>query len=104
MATQYIEKRSGMKDSGKWDAYSEWYEVCSDPIPAGYKIDHYKFHLEGDRQCGAWANCRLKSEAPDRVCWEFQLQGHNEGGPFHIGNPNDGIRRSEGVLEIWISN
>lgn len=101
MALQYVTKRSGQKPSGPWDQWSQWYEIASDPIPSGSKIKQYKFHLEGDRQCGAWADCRPKSITDDQVTWEFRMQGHNEGGFFHIGNPDSGIRNSEGVLEIW---
>ncbi len=101
MAEQYVEKRSGNRDSGNFANWSNWYELCSDPLPDGAKITRYAFHLEGDRQCGAWAECRPKKITDDQICWEFRMQGHNEGGIFHIGNPNEGIKQSEGVLQLW---
>ena len=82
--------RSGPKPSGAAQSWSQWYVLCSGPVPTGYRIVSNNFHLEGDRGCTAWANCEKTDERWDQVCWRFQMQGHEEGG--------DPVRNSEGVL------
>jgi len=69
---------SGPRPSGLGSAYSEWYELCSEPTPQGYIIRNVEFRLDGDRSCGAWAECRESRRTPDTVCYQFRLQGHNE--------------------------
>ena len=101
--TKRIQKRSGPQDSGKWAEFSQWYSLCSDPLPVGFRIVSHHFLLEGDRQCGAWAECRQTYSGSEKVCYEFRMQGHNEG-LLGIGNPNEGRRQSEGVLSIEVSN
>lgn len=100
-----IQKRSGPQNSGEWDGWSPWYRLCSDELPPGYRIESHEFHLEGDRQCGAWAECGQTESGTDRVCYEFRMQGHNENRALlGIGNPNSGVRQSEGVLTVVIRN
>jgi hypothetical protein len=69
---------SGPKASGLGANYSEWYELCSEPPPAGYTIRTVQFVLEGDRSCGAWAECQETKRTSNSVCWKFRLQGHSE--------------------------
>lgn len=96
--------KSGPKDSGPRADWSQWYDLCSPALPAGFRIHSSTFRLEGDRQCGAWGECRQITSGSDRVCWQFRMQGHNEGGPMMIGNPNEGRRESEGYLELILRN
>jgi hypothetical protein len=88
-------------NSGEDANFGEWYVLCTDPVPAGGVIVNSSFHLEGDRQCGAWSNCQRTTRSSHKICWSFQMQGHNEGGGLHIGNPNNGSRESTGVLS-WV--
>ena len=82
--------RSGLKASGSGIDYSGWYYITSDDAPFGWQIVNPQFHLEGDRRCGAWAECAEVSHTYNHVVWKFRLQGHNEGAPY--------VRYSEGVL------
>lgn len=91
--------KSGDKPSGEWSKFSAWYKLCSESVAENQVILSHKFYLQGDRQCGAWGECRLVDETPRFVCYEFRMQGH-EG--FPVGNPNNGSRSSEGVLEITV--
>jgi hypothetical protein len=75
--------------SGKGKSFSQWFDITSDPAPAGYTLQSAEFHLEGDRRCGAWAECREISNDGHQVTWQFRMQGHEEG-------PKDAI--SVGVL------
>ncbi len=81
---------SGNKSSGSGKAYSEWYTLCSDPLPIGYVIVSEEFRLEGHRHCGSWANCRISLKQSNKVCYDFQMQGHDR-------SP-DKIYYSNGVL------
>jgi hypothetical protein len=89
--------RSGPRLSGARKAFSEWYELCSGELPRNSTIDTADFSLSGDRSCGAWADCREKTDkrTASQVCWEFRLQGHDEW-------PASGQAMSEGVLRIVI--
>ena len=93
---------SGSKPSGPGAAFSDWYELCSDPEPDGWTIDdsQTKFVLTGDRQCNAWSECKESVKDPRKVCWQFRMQGHSEqtGGLFNQGNT--GIQFSTGVLSV----
>ncbi len=90
--------RSGPKSSGAGSNFSEEYILIA-KAPEGKKIVSDQFTLIGDRtQCGAWARCRLISRTDTMVVWAFSLQGHSEGGPLLIGNPNSGMRDSEGLI------
>jgi hypothetical protein len=85
--------RSGPKLSAAGRAFSGWYRVCSDPPPKEYGIGRIDFRLEGDRGCGAWAECRGLDGTRGEACWEFRLQGHEE-------LPAPGQASSEGVLTV----
>ncbi len=85
--------RSGPKLSGAGRAFSSWYRVCSDPPPKKYGFGRIDFRLEGDRGCGAWAECRGLDGSRGEACWEFRLQGHEE-------LPPPGQALSEGVLTV----
>lgn len=84
---------SGPRISGSGSNFSEWYSLCSDGIPQSAKITNVSFLLSGDRRCGAWANCVESERTENRVCYKFQLQGHNE-------NPPPGQAFSEGILTL----
>jgi len=99
-------KRSGAKVSGPSSQWSDWYELCSDPLPAGYEIIMEDFDLSGDRTCGSWAECYKSKSGPDKVCYSFRMQGHDENclgrssDSICAGNKNEGRRDSEGYLRI----
>jgi len=91
---------SGSKPSGPGAGFSEWYELCNDPQPAGWTVSESSFTLTGDRQCNAWSECKQTTNEPTKVCWEFRMQGHSEqaGGWFNQGNT--GIQFSTGILNV----
>lgn len=91
---------SGGRPSGQSDQFSEWYELCNDPEPAGWTIETSSFVLTGDRQCNAWSECKLTQNTPTKVCWQFRMQGHSEqaGGLFNHGNT--GVQFSTGNLRV----
>jgi hypothetical protein len=64
--------------SGDGASWGQLYELCSNPAPTGYRVVHAEFRLVGDRQCGAWAECREVEQNDSKVCWQFRLQGHGE--------------------------
>jgi hypothetical protein len=96
--------RSGPKPSGAGKDFSPWWSQCSDEPPAnGYLIESEHFELVGDRQCGAWSECKKVSQTPTKVCYEFRMQGHDEWtGPLHglIPSGNPGQALSEGILTV----
>lgn len=99
--------RSGPRDSGPYDNWSPWYEICSERLPEGYAISSFEFRLEGDRDCTGWAHCELSKNSPDEVCYRFQMQGRTEGSIGWSGariGSHQGIRSSEGVLTVTASN
>jgi hypothetical protein len=82
--------------SGNGHDWGAWYTLCTDDKPAGWTIASVvSFHLEGDRQCGAHANCEPWGvDSPTKVCRRFQMQGHDEAKP--------GVRDTDGVLiVVW---
>ncbi len=82
--------------SGIGSNWSGWYTLCTDTLPPDKVIGStVRFRLEGDRQCGAWAECREAKRTPQAVCWEFRLQGHSEWFP-----PRPAYSR--GILEFSI--
>lgn len=84
---------SGPRLSGSGSAFSDWYTICSEGIPSAARIVNVSFALSGDRRCNAWASCREVELSASRVCYQFQLQGHNEW-------PAPGQAQSEGVLTV----
>jgi len=64
--------------SGHGDQYSNWYDVTSEPTPPRYTLTNVAFHLDGDRRCGAWAECHEVRRDATRVTWAFRMQGHSE--------------------------
>lgn len=91
---------SGMQNSGVWAAYSPYYVLCGD-APNGQRIVAHQFSLRGDRTCGAWAECGLIEKSATRICYQFRMQGHNQNQALlGVGNPNSGVRQSEGVLKL----
>lgn len=100
--TQHLTVYSGKKDSGHQANYSDWYTLCTAPLPAGFRIIGQSFDLTGDRRCGGYAECEFVSGAPSKYCYRFRMQGHNEGGTLFA--PNDGVTQSEGVITYDISN
>jgi len=84
---------SGPRISGASANFSPWYRLCSEALQSPAKIVSSRFSLSGDRSCGGWANCRAVIETELQVCWEFQMQGHNEW-------PYPGQAFSEGILTI----
>jgi len=99
--------RSGPLPSGNGKNFSSLYTLCSDasscnPQAPGpdYVIQKDQFELVGDRRCNAWSQCtRESSSTPHRVCYAFQMQGHDEWqGPFGLGGSGEAF--SEGVLSV----
>jgi hypothetical protein len=84
---------SGPRLSGSGSAFSDWHTLCSDGLPGNARIISVTFALSGDRRCGAWANCRESERTANRVCYQFQMQGHNEW-------PAPGQASSEGILTV----
>ncbi len=95
---QTIEKRSGRQNSGWGADWSSLYTLCAE-APGGYRIRSHAFRLEGDRTCGAWAECMPLEQTDARVCWGFRLQGHSEGVVF-----GQAVRASEGVLTVTVES
>ena len=87
-----LHKRSGRVKSGAKANWSAWYVLAADRPKEGFVLSQTQFRLEGDRQCGAWAECERIQEGPTGSQWRFKLQGHSE------DFPGDGVRESEGVL------
>jgi len=83
---------SGPRLSGAGSNFSDWYTLCSELL-ANARITNVAFSLSGDRRCGAWANCRESSRTQTQVCFQFQMQGHNEW-------PAPGQASSEGILSV----
>jgi Sel1 repeat len=80
--------------SGAGANWSPANRVCSNPPRSGFRLAQIMdFHLEGDRRCGAWAECRVVEQDENHVCWEFRLQGHSE-------SPTSNQSVSTGVLTV----
>jgi hypothetical protein len=90
---------SGSTPSGAGAAFSEWYQLCSDPEPNAWTIAESSFSLTGDRQCNAWSECRQTVNEPTKVCWQFRMQGHSEQTGI-LRQGNTGIQFSTGVLSV----
>jgi hypothetical protein len=95
---------SGYQKSGEGSNFSQWYAICATPPLDDYVVEFYSFSLEGDRSCGAWAECRLKVQTPTSVCYEYRMQGHSEWGQGHVGpfvfHDGNGVGMSQGVLTV----
>jgi len=92
---------SGPKNSGSGANFSQEYTI-SYSAPAGKKITRHTLALIGDRRCNAWSTCRVITATQTLVVYGFSLQGHNEGGIFYIGNPNQGERESTALLTVEV--
>jgi hypothetical protein len=90
--TYTMVKKTDSKPSGSGAGWSPWYSITSDPPKPGFIVATSSFALEGDRRCGAWAECSQTFKGPASVVWQFRLQGHNEGPPS--------VRNSVGVLTV----
>jgi hypothetical protein len=82
--------------SGDGPSWGQLYELCSNPVPNGYRVVHAEFRLVGDRQCGVWAECREVEQNDSKVCWQFRLQGRGE----RLGGA--GRAQSRGELTVTI--
>jgi hypothetical protein len=80
--------------SGPGANWSDWYRLCSRPAPEGFRVARSAFHMEGDRNCNAYSECREDSDSDKQVCWMFRMQGHSES-VFQ----NQGRAMSRGVLQ-----
>lgn len=90
--------RSDSLPSGSFTGFSSTYHLCSEAKPDGWTIVSENFRLEGDRSCTTgYANCSLKSKTATSVCYEFNMQGHQE--VSHCCG-NTGIYNSTGVLTV----
>ena len=87
----------GPVPSGRGSEFSQVYEVVSEPPQDGYEIDlespNTRFSLSGDRTCGGWSECRWGLRTPERVIFQFRLQGHRE---WLLG----GEGFSQGILQV----
>lgn len=98
-------------DSGRGEAWSDYYRVCTGPAPYGYTLDRSRttFTLSqaitdsrGIRNCknGArldasnpWTQCRTLQLDDENVCFDARVQGH-KGGCF-LGMCN------EDTVPVW---
>jgi hypothetical protein len=82
-----VSTSSGLKESGVGKQFSNPYQLCLGPAPAGYELAQgtVVMRLTGDRRCDAWATCRIVRADDAAVCMEFSLQGHDEGGVSPVG-------------------
>jgi hypothetical protein len=95
-AVKTVTVTSGPKSSGWGADWSSVYSTCGETEP-GYRIRTHSFRLQGDRSCGAWAECMPLEQSDTRVCWGFRLQGRSEGAAFQ-----QAVRASEGVLTLTL--
>ena len=86
---------SGPVLSGEGRNYSGWYEVSAPSPPVGYVFDleHSAYHLEGDRTCEQYSECKWGDRSPTKLSFRFRMQGHPE-------LPPPGQGRSQGVINI----
>jgi len=87
---------SGPRNSGLGAGWSSLYTVCGE-AEVGYRIRSHTFRLQGDRSCGAWAECMPLEQSDTKVCWGFRLQGHNES-----RLSGGAARASEGLLTLTL--
>jgi hypothetical protein len=78
--------------SGARKEFGNWVELCGH-VPPSLKIIDVAFRLEGDRSCGAWAECAETRRTQTEACWHFRTQGHDE-------VADSGIRMSRGILTL----
>lgn len=90
--TQTLTVWSGPKESGIGKEFSSPYQLCATLPEGAGRITNIQFRLQGDRVCGDWARCSQASLDSRRVCWNFELQGHEE--------DRSSRRTSEGVLSV----
>lgn len=64
--------------SGTGRDFSGWYSLSSEPAPPHYALVADTFRLEGDRSCGAWAECQRVHVDKSKATWQFRMQGHDE--------------------------
>jgi hypothetical protein len=91
--------RSSNKMSGGGSSWSNWYQFCTPPLRENEFINEYKYHLEGDRHCGGWAECRLDSADDKEVCVGFRMQGHSEKVLYSPFRNDNGARESYMVID-----
>ena len=89
--------RSDELPSGSCKDFSGWYTLCSPDKPEGWTIVSQVFQLTGGRSCSGWAGCEITTNTPAKVCYRFQMQGHDEE-CGHSGNT--GIHYSRGQLDV----
>jgi hypothetical protein len=101
MVTANTTADSGPVASGSCGDWGNWTQVCTDNEPAGWKLVSYNFSLLGDRSCSGWAHCEKIVDTPTKVCYRFQMEGHNE--QCHWNSSNTGVQNSRGVLSAtWL--
>ena len=59
--------------------------------PADWKIVSHNFQLSGNRSCAAYAHCEKTREDAGKICYRFQMQGHDE--ECNWNNDNTGEHR-----------
>jgi hypothetical protein len=89
--------RSDELPSGSCKDFSGWYTLCAAEKPEGWTIVSQVFQLTGDRSCSGWARCEMTTDSPTKICYRFQMQGHDEE-CGHSGNT--GIHYSRGQLDV----
>lgn len=97
-------KSSGPLPSGACRGWSNIYRVCTDPKPGDWKLVSENFQLSGDRSCTTgYARCNRTELDDKHVCYEFQMQGHDEECSWRSNNT--GIHDSVGNLQTtWTHN
>jgi hypothetical protein len=78
--------------SGNYANWSPYYQFCSPDEPDGWTVQKVRFEIGGDRASG-WNHFNLVSQTDRRVCYQFQMQGHNDTG-------DDGVRISWGIMTV----
>ena len=78
-------------DGTNWGAP---FRLCSTSAPPGYKLATSEFYLVGDRQCGAWAECRQVQKDDSGVCWDVRIQGNGTNRTRALGVLNITVERS----------
>jgi nucleoid-associated protein YgaU len=84
--------------SGHGSDWSPWYTITSEPTPPRYALSGVAFHLTGDRQCGAWAECRQTANDGTTVTYIFRMQGHDDQTEFVDGKIQGKAAASAGIL------
>jgi hypothetical protein len=88
----------GELPSGACKDFSTFYTICTPDKPEGWTVVSQSFVLTGNRSCGAYSVCEPVTVTDKKVCWRYQMQGHDE--ECRMGHGNTGIQYSTGTLTV----